>query len=133
VVENSGSAEANCTVVSEIVAPDGKTLLTTRSVQKTGANGTNEVSQTAVIERPILWSLESPSLYELRTTIVQDGRAVDRTTTMFGVRTIRYDANKGFFLNGQHVEIQGTASQQDLAGVGAAVPDSLQSWRVQQL
>jgi beta-galactosidase len=58
---------------------------------------------------------------------------VDSTTTTFGVRTIRYDVNKGFFLNGQHVEIHGTASHQDFAGVGIAVPDSLQAWRVEQL
>ncbi len=72
-------------------------------------------------------------MYQLRTTILQDGKAVDSTTTTFGIRTIHYDPDKGFFLNGQHVEIQGTASHQDFAGVGIAVPDSLQAWRVQQL
>ena len=85
------------------------------------------------MQHPQLWSLESPHLYQLRTTILQDGRPVDSTTTTFGIRTIRYDADKGFFLNGQHVEIQGVANHQDFAGVGIAVPDSLQAWRVEQL
>ena len=54
-------------------------------------------------------------------------------TTTFGIRTIKFDADKGFFLNGQHVEIQGCANHQDMPAVGIAVPDSLQPWRVQQL
>jgi beta-galactosidase len=51
----------------------------------------------------------------------------------FGIRTLRFDPDKGFFLNGRHVEIFGIANHQDFAGVGIAVPDSLQAWRVQQL
>jgi beta-galactosidase len=62
-----------------------------------------------------------------------NGAPVDSTTTTIGIRTIRYDADKGFFLNGKRVEIQGAANHQDFAGVGIAVPDSLQPWRVKQL
>jgi beta-galactosidase len=58
---------------------------------------------------------------------------VDSTTTTFGIRTISFDGDKGFFLNGHHVEIHGTANHQDFAGVGIAVPDSLQAWRVSRL
>ena len=132
-VENDGSAPAHCGVVSEIVGPDGNSLKTVKTEETAAAGGQQEVLQHAVIQHPQLWSIQSPRLYQLRTTILQDDQPVDSTTTTFGVRTIYYDVNNGFFLNGQRVEIQGTASHQDFAGVGIAVPDSLQIWRVEQL
>ncbi len=132
-VENSSDATAGCSVKSEIVSPDGTSIAVVNAQQDVAANGNGDVVQHAVISHPQLWSLESPKLYTLRTTILQNGRAVDSTTTTFGVRTIRYDAEKGFFLNGQHVEIQGLCVHQDLSGLGIAVPDNLQAWRVAQL
>jgi len=135
-VENDGSTPANCEVVSEIVQPDGragKVLETLHSVQSVAANDRAEVTQSALIRNPKIWSLPEPNLYQLRTTILKDGRPVDATTTTFGIRTIRYDADQGFFLNGKHVEIQGVANHQDFSAVGIAVPDNLQSWRVAKL
>ena len=85
----------------------------------------NEVIQQAVLPHPLLWSPESPRLYQVRTTILRGDHPVDSTTTTFGIRTISYDANKGFFLNGHRVEIRSVACHQDFVGVGIAVPDSL--------
>ena len=132
-VENNGTASANGEVVSEIIGPDGHSLKTIKTEETTPAGGEHEVVQTTVISQPRLWSLNAPHLYKLRTTILQDGQPVDSTTTTFGIRTIRYDADKGFFLNGKHVEINGVANHQDFPAVGIAVPDSLQPWRVKQL
>ena len=132
-VKNDGAAPARCGVVSEIVAPDGTRLKTLTSEEVVAAGGEQDMAQQTVLQHPRLWSIESPQLYQLQTTLLRDGRPVDFTTTTFGIRTIRFDADKGFFLNGHHVELQGTACHQDLAGVGIAVPDSLQSWRVSQL
>src|SRR6185369_249302 len=61
------------------------------------------------------------------------GRPVDRDETTFGVRTVSFDADKGFFLNGKRVEIKGTCNHQDHAGVGAALPDRLQYFRIEKL
>jgi beta-galactosidase len=132
-VENSESAPASCEVISDIIGPDGKELKTIKTDETAPASARSEVNQQAVIEKPQLWSLESPQLYQLHTTVLKDGTPVDSTTTTFGIRTIRYDADKGFFLNGKHVEIQGTANHQDFPGVGIAVPDSLEPWRVEKL
>ncbi len=133
IVENGGPRTADCEVDSEIIAPNGRVLATLKSPEHVGANGRREVHQSTVIPQPKLWSVDSPRLYQLRTTIREGGKAVDFTTTTFGIRTIRFDADKGFFLNGHHVEIQGVANHQDFAGVGIAVPDSLQAWRVAKL
>ncbi|MBN2744103.1 MAG: DUF4982 domain-containing protein [Marinilabiliaceae bacterium] len=80
-----------------------------------------------------LWSLNDPHLYQLHTTLTRDGKVVDEYHTNFGIRTIRFDANKGFFLNGEHVKLKGTNNHQDHAGVGVAMPDGLQEYRIRQL
>ncbi len=132
-IDNKTSLSARCEVVSEILGPKGTVLKTLKADETVSAGDQHEVTQQTTIQDPQLWSIESPHLCQLRTTILQDGKPVDATTTPFGIRTIRFDADKGFFLNGKHVEIQGTANHQDFAGVGIAVPDSLQEWRVKQL
>ena len=58
---------------------------------------------------------------------------IDRYETTFGIRTLRFDANQGFFLNGQHLEVKGTCNHQDHAGVGAALPDRIQYYRIERL
>ena len=57
----------------------------------------------------------------------------DRYDTPFGIRTIRFDPNEGFFLNGKHVRLYGTNNHQDHAGVGVAIPDALQEFRIARL
>jgi beta-galactosidase len=132
-VENAGSSPAICKVVSEILDPNGNSLPSINAEDSVPVGSKSEVVQHTIILHPKLWSLQYPQLYQLRTTILQDGRPVDFTTTTFGIRTIHFDPNKGFFLNGQHVEIQGAACHQDFPAVGIAVPDSIETWRVEQL
>ncbi len=82
---------------------------------------------------PRLWSPDHPALYTLLTVVRREGRIVDRTETRFGVRTIRFDPEAGFFLNGRRLELKGTNDHQDHAGVGVALPDALQEFRVRKL
>jgi beta-galactosidase len=91
------------------------------------------VTQQIVVPRPQLWSIEQPNLYLLKTTVLEGKKVVDTYTTPFGIRTIRFDANGGFFLNGKSVKIKGVCNHQDFAGIGIAVPDSLEYWRVRVL
>ena len=91
------------------------------------------LSQTVTLANPVLWSLENPHLYTLVTETRVGGAVVDRFVTRFGVRSIRFDAQKGFFLNDKPVKLKGSCNHQDHAGVGAAIPDALQVWRVEQL
>ena len=85
------------------------------------------------VENPQLWSIDQPRLYELRTTVKQDGTVVDNVVTRCGFRTIRFDADEGFFLNDQPLKIKGVCNHQDHAGVGVAVPDSLWDFRIRRL
>lgn len=85
------------------------------------------------VNNPRLWDLDTPNLYELQTQVVQDDVVVDVYRTTFGIRTIEWTPDRGFFLNGRHVKIKGTNNHQNHAGVGTAIPDELHEWRLMQL
>ena len=85
------------------------------------------------VHKPVLWSPENPKLYKLIATVEVDGKVVDQKETEFGIRTFAFDPTNGFLLNGKHYELYGTCNHQDMAGVGAALPDALQSFRVAKL
>ncbi len=89
-----------------------------RSIEK-GAPA--EVSQTLKVSSPVLWSDERPYLYKIVSQLEQGGRIVDRYETPLGIRTFRFDINKGFFLNDKPVKIRGVCDHHDLGSLGAAV------------
>ncbi|MDO4497842.1 MAG: glycoside hydrolase family 2 TIM barrel-domain containing protein, partial [Bacteroidales bacterium] len=86
-----------------------------------------------VVENPHLWDVDDPYLYTLRTEVVCQGRVIDATDTPCGIRDIKFTADEGFFLNGRNIELKGVNCHQDHAGVGSAIPDALQVWRIRQL
>ena len=92
-----------------------------------------EFSREISVASPVLWSPESPKLYKLITTVQSGGQVVDREETEFGIRTVAFDPDKGFLLNGKPYELKGTCNHQDHAGVGSALPDGLQYFRVSRL
>jgi len=85
------------------------------------------------VKSPQLWSVDHPNLYEVRTMVLSDNQPVDAVSTICGFRTIRFDVKEGFFLNDQPLKLQGTCNHQDHAGVGVAVPDSIQDFRIRKL
>jgi len=85
--------------------------------------GQKKINEKINIKNPSLWSIETPTLYKLVSVIEKNKQVVDRVETTFGIRTITFDKDKGFFLNGKHVKIKGVCCHQDHAGVGSALPD----------
>ena len=130
---NSQKDSAKAKVNWKILDPDGKIVATANDSETVNPWKKENVEATAKISSPVLWSPESPKLYKLVTTVESGGETVDREETEFGIRTFAFDANKGFFLNGKPYEIQGTCNHQDHAGVGSALPDALQYFRVKKL
>ncbi len=119
-------------LVSRVIAPSGQVAAQSETPFKFPL-GTMHFNQQLTVTHPALWSLETPQLYRLHTEIRQNGQVVDATDTPFGIRAIRFDARKGFFLNGKPVKIKGTCNHQDFAGVGIGMPDSLLYWRIKKL
>ena len=133
-VVDAGDRDANVEVRFEIVAPDGAVVARGSGGRATLPVGTErEFAADLQVTAPALWSLESPSLYRLVTQVIVGGEEVDRHVTRFGIRTIRFDPERGFFLNGQRVFLKGTNNHQDHAGVGTALPDRLQEFRIERL
>ncbi|HEY6473493.1 MAG TPA: glycoside hydrolase family 2 TIM barrel-domain containing protein, partial [Acidimicrobiales bacterium] len=130
---NAAAAPADAQVVWTILGPDGQSIATTRRSARVAAAATVEVAGSAGVAAPLLWSPENPRLYQLVTTVEIAGRVVDRVTTPFGLRTFAFDAQRGFLLNGRPYVIRGTCNHQDHAGVGVALPDRLQSFRLERL
>jgi beta-galactosidase len=132
-IRNSQNKSADATVQCRVFDSDGKEVASTAQTAAFGSLSLQTVMQTSRILTPVLWSPESPHLYKLITTVTSGGVTMDRTEIEFGIRTVAFDADKGFLLNGHPYEIKGTCNHQDHAGVGAALPDALQYFRVARL
>jgi beta-galactosidase len=136
VVENHTGQVVPATVTWEILDPAGKTVATAEThEQPVGPCCDTSFSENgfladAHIGNPMLWSVETPNLYTAIVTVKSGDKVRDAERITFGLRTVKFDADNGFFLNGQQLKIQGTCNHQDHAGVGAAVPDRLQAFRV---
>ena len=131
VVRNEGRQAESCRVRWQIVDAAGKPVATADSApQSILPDGSATFTSTASIPNPALWSPETPNLYSAVVTVESGGKPRDAERVSFGVRTISWDADKGFFLNGKSVKIKGTCNHQDHAGVGAALPDRLQWYRL---
>lgn len=133
-ITNEGKAQETVNVIQTIVDAGGTTVATAKVPNiQVAPFETREVTAALVVNNARLWNLESPYLYKLITAVVVENSVVDQYETNFGIRTIRFDAKEGFFLNGQNIKLKGTNNHQDHAGVGAAMPDELQYWRIRAL
>jgi beta-galactosidase len=131
VVQNEGQQAENCRVRWQIFDAAGKAVAAADAApQSIAADGAATFTASANLTNPALWSPETPNLYSAVVTVESGGKPRDAERVSFGVRSVVFDADKGFFLNGKAVKIKGTCNHHDHAGVGAALPDRLQWYRV---
>ena len=134
VVENHGTQVAVARVVWTILDAKGATVATAEAApQPVPADGSVAFTASAELAEPHLWSPDEPNLYTAIVTAETDGKRRDGERIAFGVRAAVFDADKGFILNGKPLKIQGTCNHHDHAGVGAALPDALQRFRLSVL
>ena len=117
-IDNAGEKTA-IRVETEIISPEGKVV--TRKENTSRINHGQPFEQNFIVNAPELWSPESPSLYKAVSKIYADDKLVDTYTTRFGIRSIEYIADKGFYLNGEHRKFQGVCNHHDLGPLGAAI------------
>jgi len=133
-VANESDSVQSVRVTQSIFDSAGKQIATAESdAASISLWATQTILQNLGVENPSSWSLENPHLYRLVTTIVGGGQILDRCETPFGIRTFHFDPDEGLFLNGEHVKVRGTCNHQDHAGVGTALPDRLQFFRIARL
>ena len=131
-VTNQSASIATGTLTSTILDANQNVVTNVASPINLPAGQHLVVTQTVPLAAN-LWSLDTPYLYRLVSTVTHQGAAADIYTTPFGVRMVRFDPAQGVFINGKHVEIQGMCNHQDMAGVGSALPDRLQYYRIEKL
>ena len=125
-LDNASSAAA-ASVKNEIFELNadgsrGKSVAVTKANAATiSAGGSATVASEASVSSPKLWSIEKPQRYVVVTTVEQNGNVVDTYETPFGIRKAEFTVDKGFFLNGQHVKLNGVCDHHDLGALGAAI------------
>lgn len=121
-VENTTSSPSSLTVVNELLSRDNKTVAKNSQKITLEANKSNKLATKLTINNPLLWDLENPQLYTLKTTVLKDGKEIDATTTSTGFRSFTFDANKGFALNDKWMKVKGVCIHHDAGVLGSAVP-----------
>ena len=114
---NAGKTELS--VVTDIMDADGQVVST--KTNKGVINHGQPFTQNFIVERPKLWSPETPVLYKAVSKIYSGDTLLDTYSTRFGIRTIEYIADKGFYLNGKRRKFQGVCNHHDLGPLGAAI------------
>jgi beta-galactosidase len=133
-IQNDGTTDQSVTVASSVRDASGAEVGKGSSAATSVTAGkTADVTHTATVSNPKLWSPSSPTLYSVVTTVSVGDAVVDTYTTPFGIRTFAFDANKGFTLNGQSVKLNGTCNHHDLGALGAAVNNRAIEKRLQML
>jgi beta-galactosidase len=121
-VENDGASAEKVTIRTTLYDPSGREVTSAAKQQEQiGAKSKVTVTEQVALPRPLLWSLNKPALYTAVTRISNAAGEQDIVQTPFGVRTFKFTVDKGFFLNGEHVNIQGVCDHHDLGALGAAV------------
>jgi len=122
---NESAAAKNCVLTTDILDPDGKLIAHLSSTQQIDAGATLTIDQTSpAISSPKLWHPAHPFLYTAATTVSNGATPVDDYKTTFGIRSIKWTADQGFFINGEHYYFHGANVHQDHAGWGDAITDN---------
>jgi beta-galactosidase len=133
-VVNRDGSERRGSLRSAVVDAAGRELARVQSPFAVAAGSEAELHQELALRRPALWSVASPVLHELRTTLVDpEGNVVDETSTPFGIRRIAFDADLGFVLNGERVKMLGVNLHHGGGPLGAAVPEDVWERRLRLL
>ncbi len=126
-LDNGTANAAGVTVNNELVSPAGRVVAKSSRKLALAANGSNKFVVDLKVNHPELWSLDSPSLYRLKTTVLKEGKVIDESTVKTGFRTFTFDPNKGFALNGKGTKMKGVCIHHDAGVLGSAVPRDV--WR----
>lgn len=130
---NGSESNSNLTVCNELISAEGKVVAKSSKKIAVQANRNGKILTDLKVGNPKLWSIDSPNLYQLRTTLLQDGKTIDETITKTGLRSFTFDPDKGFALNGQWMKMKGVCIHHDAGVLGSAVPHDIWKKRLLKL
>jgi beta-galactosidase len=136
-VTNGRAAAAHAQLTSEIVDGSGNVVASTHAQQRLEAGETFRFAQELAVAKPALWSVETPTLYTVRSTVRSMGEDGEQTADVYetpmGIRSAEFDADRGFLLNGDEVKLRGVCLHQEAGCVGSAVPERMWERRLELL
>jgi beta-galactosidase len=132
-LSNEGEKTVQLTLETAITDANGKVVKTIQSKQTVAPKKEVVINQELKVDKPNLWTLEQPYLYSAFTKISLGGKVIDDQINTFGIRTFKFDAATGFWLNDQNFKLKGACLHHDGGAVGAAVPLSIWKQRLELL
>ena len=132
-VNNTSAESSNLTIVNELLSAEGKSVGKVSGKITVSAGNTGIITASLNVNKPALWNLDDPVLYKLVTTVLQNGKEIDRSVTTTGFRTFTFDPNKGFALNGNRMKVKGVCLHHEAGVLGSAVPRNVWKIRIQAL
>lgn len=121
-IENGSQALSNLTILNELIDRNERIVAKSSDQITLKANTHGKIDTNLKVRDPHLWNLSDPYLYQLKTTVLQNGKEVDGTHTKTGFRAFAFDPNKGFALNGTRMKLKGVCLHHDAGVLGSAVP-----------
>lgn len=132
-VVNSNPEKTTFTMTTSIVDASGRVVAKESNQLKLKAGQEQTFEQSLSVAKPELWSPDSPTMYKAITALTQEGCPVDEYTTPFGIRSLKFTAGEGFYLNGELTNVKGVCLHHDGGLVGAAVPKGVWARRLKEL
>lgn len=132
-LKNDSDTTSEVAVVTKLMDSEDNMVASMFTVVNPAANSKQEIVQSLWVENPKLWSVNNPNMYKAVTSLIKDGQTLNKYETPFGIRNIRFDADTGFYLNGENMKIKGVCLHHDAGLVGAAVPKGVWKRRLQIL
>lgn len=132
-IVNSARSQLDAVVRHTVIDAQGNELASTDKDVVLIAGDTQTVGQEIEVPSANLWDTDNPYLYTLRSQIIVGGKEKDRVESRLGIRTIEYDVDRGFLLNGKQVKMKGVNLHHDGGAVGAAVPERVWERRIEIL
>jgi beta-galactosidase len=132
-IRNESESAVRCALVTSITDRDGNAVQSAEAGQDIAAAQEYEFVQQLKVATPRLWSPADPYFYKVQSSVQTQGRVVDEYETPMGIREAIFDADRGFFLNGEHLKLNGVCLHHDGGSVGAAVPERVWERRLEIL
>jgi len=130
-VNNETGEKGKLEISTHLISPEGQTITQAKTTVDPFENENHDTEQIFEVQKPSLWLIDSPTLYQAVTEVSFDGKVVDQQTTTFGIRSIEFSAEKGFLLNGKNVLLKGGCMHHDNGPLGAATIDRAEERRVE--
>lgn len=131
-LRNGNYKDASATVVTDLLYGGEVVASATGEISVPARDGA-EIKYTAAVDSPMLWDIDSPKLYVARTRVFAGGVMSDEKCDKFGFRTIEFDAERGFLLNGRQMKLNGICGHEDFGLTGKAVPDNVMRHKVRMM